>query len=141
MDGTISRTFSFCAAHRIEGHPKCGRLHGHNYEVEVTLQGKVVPQTGMILDFGYVDQVVKPLVDALDHRYLVSNGNLSAGDPYAKIAMDNGDIYMVDMPATTAEYLAAFIHSRVCNKLNWTRDQCQVTVRETPRNKASYFGE
>ena len=141
MDGTISRTFTFCAAHRIEGHPKCGRLHGHNYEVEVVLQGKVSPETGMIIDFGDVDAELKPVIDAMDHRYLVSNGNLNAKDPYAKIAMDTGDMYRLAYPASTAEYIAAYIHERVCTKLHWTSDRCQVTVQETPRNKATYYGE
>jgi 6-pyruvoyltetrahydropterin/6-carboxytetrahydropterin synthase len=38
---TIAKRFAFSASHVIGGlsvdHP-CGRLHGHNYEVEVSLQ-------------------------------------------------------------------------------------------------------
>jgi len=28
----------FSAAHRIEGHPRCGRIHGHNYRVCIWLR-------------------------------------------------------------------------------------------------------
>ena len=37
---SISKQFHFCASHIIEGVPEghpCGRLHGHNYVVELVL--------------------------------------------------------------------------------------------------------
>lgn len=138
MQGIIKREFWFSSAHRIEGHPKCGRMHGHNYRVTVTLQGAINNDTGMVIDFGLVDEMVKPIIDAMDHRYIVSNGNLNAKDPYADVAMELGDDFQMPFPQSTAEFMAAFLHDRICNKLHWTRDLCQVDVQETPRNEATY---
>src|SRR4051812_26893989 len=69
----IFKEFTFEAAHLLpyvpEGH-KCGRLHGHSYRVEVHLSGEVDPLLGWIVDFADVKDVVKPIIDRLDHYYL-----------------------------------------------------------------------
>jgi len=107
----ISRAYWFSAAHRIENHPKCGRLHGHNYKVVVTLGGDTLPSDGMLLDFGAVDKIVKPIIDGLlDHRYLVSASNVAAHDPYLKASEESpdheADICMLHTPTSTAEDIA-----------------------------------
>lgn len=56
----------FAAAHFIEKHPKCGKLHGHNWRVRLTLEG-YVEDNGMIVDFGEV----KRWVDVtFDHMFI-----------------------------------------------------------------------
>src|SRR5215467_5465232 len=50
-------------AHFLPGHPKCGRLHGHTYKVEVTIEGQ--PKDGMIIDFADLKQTLR---DALTHE-------------------------------------------------------------------------
>jgi 6-pyruvoyltetrahydropterin/6-carboxytetrahydropterin synthase len=52
-------------AHSLAGHPKCGRLHGHTYKVEVAIEGK--PVDGMIIDFGDLKQVVWEVLADYDH--------------------------------------------------------------------------
>jgi 6-pyruvoyltetrahydropterin/6-carboxytetrahydropterin synthase len=55
----------FAAAHIIAGHPKCGRMHGHNY----TLLAKVYGQSEEWLDFEEIKRTVDQLVDSkYDHR-------------------------------------------------------------------------
>jgi 6-pyruvoyltetrahydropterin/6-carboxytetrahydropterin synthase len=82
----------FSAAHTIKGHPKCGRMHGHNYRVLVTLTANTLNKNGMIVDFSDVKKVVERVVDKFDHVYL-------------------NDVLKVD--TVTAEYLAKYI----CDKL------------------------
>jgi 6-pyruvoyltetrahydropterin/6-carboxytetrahydropterin synthase len=69
---TITRRYHFEAAHWLplvpEGH-KCKRMHGHNYEIEVTVEGAVMAN-GFIIDFWDLDKVVEPLVQMIDHRAL-----------------------------------------------------------------------
>ncbi len=49
----------------------CSSEHGHNYVVEVTLEGDVDPDTGMIANLKDVDAVLKrELISAVDHRHL-----------------------------------------------------------------------
>lgn len=51
----ISKRFGFSASHIIEGLPEghqCGRLHGHNYEVELILQAETLNSVGFVVDYG-----------------------------------------------------------------------------------------
>ncbi len=47
---------------------KCARPHGHTYKLTVEISGEIAPQTGMILNYFELDEIVKPIVDdELDH--------------------------------------------------------------------------
>jgi len=139
---TISRTYTFSAAHRIEGHPKCGRLHGHNYKVTVDLSGEILPEDGMLLDFGALDKICKPYFDeTYDHRYLVSKQNIRTFDPYfiQGSRQRPQDICVLDCETSTAEELAKQIFDHLSSSLNSTRLQVsRVAVEETERNTAYY---
>ncbi len=136
----IQRDFTFCAAHRIEGHPKCGRLHGHNYKVQITLEDDAVDDRGMVLDFGKLDEIMKPKIDAMDHRYLVSQANTRARDPYAEVARSQGHAFMLGIQHSTAELLAQLIHLWAYTELNIPPEWVTVSVEETPRNRAVFTG-
>lgn len=136
----ITRDFSFSAAHRIEGHPKCGRLHGHNYAVTVVLDGPVGAD-GMVIDFGHVDQLVKPIIDGeLDHRYLVSRSNVNAGDPYAEIALRNDDGVNLPINATSAECLAEYLAGRIAVVIakHYSGINVGIRVKETDKSVAIF---
>ena len=69
----LYKDFRFEAAHLLpkvpQGH-KCARLHGHSYQVRITIEGEVNPQTGWIMDFDVIQQAFEPLLEQLDHHYL-----------------------------------------------------------------------
>lgn len=45
--------------------------HGHNYELEVTVEGPVNPETGMIVDMKVLKELVNEwIVDRVDHKHL-----------------------------------------------------------------------
>ena len=70
---TISKTFDFDAAHRLDRLPpehKCYRLHGHTYRVEIRVRGEPGGRLGMVVDYADIAAAWKPIHDALDHRYL-----------------------------------------------------------------------
>ena len=68
----VRRRFRFEAAHRLPEHPgKCRELHGHSFELVVTVDRPVDPASGLALDFGTLRRVVDEwIVTELDHRYL-----------------------------------------------------------------------
>lgn len=139
----ISRLYSFAAAHRIEGHPKCGRLHGHNYEVIVEIGMPQTGKNGMVLDYGDMDKILKPEIDAFDHRYLVSESNVRAGDTYAALADQKGDSIHLGTEASTAEHLAKLIHTVVQEALTDAdilviRDSIRITVKESAKSSATF---
>ncbi len=55
-------------AHFLPDHPKCGRVHGHTYKVEVAIEGK--KESGMILDFADLRQAIRGVLGEYDHRSL-----------------------------------------------------------------------
>lgn len=70
---TISKTFDFDAAHRLDRLPpehKCHRLHGHTYRVEIRLRGEPGRRLGMLIDYADIAAAWRPLHDLLDHRLL-----------------------------------------------------------------------
>ena len=140
---SISKQYGFSAAHRIEGHPKCGRMHGHNYLVTVELEG-LVATDGMVLDYNILDEVAKPIIDAMDHRYLVSRSNRDNDDPYLLAAIHSGlhagDIYDVPKDATTAERLAEYFAGLLLSALSRevALTALTITVKESDKTSATF---
>jgi 6-pyruvoyltetrahydropterin/6-carboxytetrahydropterin synthase len=78
----LTKRVEFCAAHRY-GNPRwsaednarvfgpCGNLHGHNYVLEVTIQGKPAPETGMVMDLKVLKEVItERVMNRFDHKNL-----------------------------------------------------------------------
>jgi 6-pyruvoyltetrahydropterin/6-carboxytetrahydropterin synthase len=136
----VIKSYDFCAAHRLEGHPKCSRLHGHNYHVEVTVGGQGVAG-GMLIDFGEVKAALKEICEPWDHRYLVSQDNINSEDPYWMYSKD-GHVVELSLDQSTAESLAKLIYDRMSTHLlPWGVHVIQVAVDETPSSRAVYREE
>lgn len=73
MTYKISKEFHFSASHQlhglVDGHP-CGRVHGHNYVIRVTLTGDTLNDDGFLLDYNDMAPFGRWLDDTLDHRHL-----------------------------------------------------------------------
>jgi 6-pyruvoyltetrahydropterin/6-carboxytetrahydropterin synthase len=69
----ISKEFHFSASHQLhglsEGHP-CGRVHGHNYIVRISLQSETVDEHGFVVDYNDLKAFGEWLDGALDHQHL-----------------------------------------------------------------------
>ena len=77
----VTKKFKFETGHALYGHDgKCKNIHGHSYQLEVTVQGKPIadknnPKYGMVIDFSDLKEIVKKeIVDEFDHA-TVFNGN------------------------------------------------------------------
>jgi queuosine biosynthesis protein QueD len=139
---TISRQYTFAAAHRLEGHPKCGRLHGHNYDVVVELTSNELTLGSWVMDYAQLDAVVKPIVEELDHRYIVSHENLKLLDPYASLAMDRGDAVTMSVDRSTVECMSKWFADEVTAALKFTGADwfldVAITMRESPKSTCTY---
>lgn len=81
---TVTRRLRFNAAHRVHNpelsdaentalYGKCNNpnWHGHNYALEVSVEGDVDPVSGYVVDLGTVRAIVeREVIDRLDHRNL-----------------------------------------------------------------------
>ncbi len=80
----FTRRYRFSAAHRLHAsgfsdeenarlYGKCNNPlgHGHNYTLEVTVAGRVDPDTGMVCDLGLLDSLVqREVLDRFDEVHL-----------------------------------------------------------------------
>jgi 6-pyruvoyltetrahydropterin/6-carboxytetrahydropterin synthase len=61
----------FSSGHYLRNYKgKCENPHGHNYKVRVTLAGATLDEAGLLLDFKLLKQVLRPIVDRIDHQML-----------------------------------------------------------------------
>ena len=80
----VNRRYHFSASHRLhvaafgeeQNQAMCGKCnnpfgHGHNYALEVTVEGEIDPQTGRAVSLQQLDAVVgRSVLGRYDHRYL-----------------------------------------------------------------------
>ena len=67
----IAKEFRWEMGHRLSFHNgKCVNLHGHSYKLIVEFEG-TVDGNGMLMDYYDVKTVVSPIVDKLDHAFMV----------------------------------------------------------------------
>jgi len=69
----IFKQFTFDSAHSLpnvpEGH-KCKRVHGHTYRLKVFVEGPLEENLDWVMDFTDIKDIVKPVVNQLDHYYM-----------------------------------------------------------------------
>ncbi len=71
----IAKDFHWEMGHRLPEHfGKCKNIHGHSYKMIVEIEGDV-QQSGMIMDYYDLKKIVNPVVDELDHAFMVFDGD------------------------------------------------------------------
>lgn len=106
---TISKDIKFDCAHMLSNYEgKCANLHGHTYHGTVTLEGDIDPETGMLIDYNRI----KDIVDEFDHAIVFSDFK-ERGDAETNLwlwANDNQMKYVtVPDGKSTAENMATMI--------------------------------
>lgn len=132
---TVSRKAHFNAAHRLfrkdwsdekneQVFGKCSNpnYHGHNYELIVSVTGRIDRETGFVMDMKILKDLIKNEVeDAFDHKNL------------------NVEVEDFKNLNPTAENIAVVIYQKIKPKLKPSID-LEITLYETPRNFVTYSG-
>lgn len=114
----------FSSGHYLrEYYGKCENPHGHNYRVLVTLAGNELEPNGLLLDFKILKDVLRPVVDYLDHKMINDLEPFTTVNPSA----ENLAKYFFD---ETNERLDEVTKGRV-----WVKS---ATIFETPTSQATY---
>ena len=133
----VTRRLHFSAAHRLErpgwsdernravfGLCANPNWHGHNYELDVTVEGEVDPETGFVMDLKVLKELVESrVVDDLDHRNL------------------NLDVPWLEGVNPTTEQLVVGIWRRLEGSLPGAGRLVKLVLWETPRNYVEYSGD
>jgi 6-pyruvoyltetrahydropterin/6-carboxytetrahydropterin synthase len=115
----------FSSGHYLRNyHGKCENPHGHNYKVRVTLSGKELDTSGLLLDFKLLKQVMRPVIDRIDHQMLNELAPFTELNPSA----ENIAKYFYDQTnAQLAEMTAGRVRVKDC------------TIWETDTTTATYY--
>ena len=133
----VTRRLHFSAAHRLyrpdwsdarnaEVFGDCANphWHGHNYEVDVTVEGEIDPETGYVMDLKHLrDQVEERVLADVDHRNL------------------NVEVPWLQGVNPTTENLVVAIWKRIADGLPEGVRLERIVLWETPRNSVEYSGE
>ncbi len=66
---SVEETFS--SGHALRGYKgKCENPHGHNYRVQVTLEGPQLDKIGLLVDFTHLKEVMRTIIKRVDHQFL-----------------------------------------------------------------------
>lgn len=118
MKVKLTKLFRFEASHCLDHLPKehvCNHMHGHSYRVKVEVSGEVDQDTGFLIDYSDIKEIVQPIIDQLDHGHL-------------------NDIEGLEI--TSAEYLAAWLWDKIKPKLT---QLSKITIYETDSTSCEYY--
>lgn len=135
----ITRREEFSASHRLDNpalSPEenerifgiCNNPHGHghNYELEVTVEGPVSSETGMVMNLNeLMDVVMQRIVRRVDHKHL------------------NHDVPFLQGMVPTAENVAVAIWKELETELERLSDACRLSrirLYESRNNFVEYRG-
>lgn len=129
----ITKVFKFCAAHQY-GHADWSdeknrevfgadaRLHGHNYELEVTVTGEINDETGFIVDLGELKRIVnEKVVSIIDHSTIEK------------------DIPWFRGKQPSTELMVIWMWEQIASQLKETSLH-RIRLRETPTIYTDYYG-
>lgn len=133
----VTRRVHFSAAHRLQsdalsasenarvfGLCNSPNYHGHNYELDITVEGEVDPTTGYVVDLGALRDIAESEVLAdLDHRNL------------------NLDVEWLRDVIPSTENLVVRIWHRLVDQIPERGRLVRLVLWETPRNYAEYGGD
>ncbi|MBL7923622.1 MAG: 6-carboxytetrahydropterin synthase [Bacteroidia bacterium] len=134
----ITRKERFNAAHKLfrqewsdeknmEVFGKCSNpnWHGHNYDLYVTVKGKINRETGFVIDLKFLSKLIKEMViDKLDHKNVNLDVDFMAG------RMASTEV----LAETIWQQLEAPIRSQGCQLHS-------IKLYETENNYVEYFGD
>ena len=129
---SLSASYDIYAAHRLHRpdwsekknravYGNCADLHGHQYKIEITLEGEINPDTGMLINGYDVDGIFrKKILKKIDHKYL------------------NKDVPFFKKNPPTAEWIAAWVFGELQSLFPQRCCLTKVRVYETPNLYAEF---
>lgn len=137
---SATRRIGIDAGHRVTRHEsKCRHVHGHRYEVEVTVEAPELDHAGRVVDFGRLKDVVGGwLLERLDHGYIAA--------PWDAVGthLEEQGLKVYRMPEgrePTAENIARLVLAVAQELLGEPFTVVHVRVYETPSCWADAFAE
>jgi 6-pyruvoyltetrahydropterin/6-carboxytetrahydropterin synthase len=141
----VTKEFRFESAHALMGYDgPCKNVHGHSYELSVTVIGSPVSddasvKLGMVMDFGDLKKIIKKqIVDPFDHALLLNSKVsheeiLKFGEPFTNVVL-------LPYQPTSENFLLDFAR-RIGDLLPREVKLHSMRLRETANSYAEWFAE
>lgn len=91
----IEKKYHFYAAHRNKaGGEKCGRIHGHTYNVKCYFKFEQMNESGITCLFSDIDKLVEPVIKSYCHWFIIYEQDLLveilelANEPIKKVPFE-----------------------------------------------------
>jgi 6-pyruvoyltetrahydropterin/6-carboxytetrahydropterin synthase len=140
----LTKEFKFEMAHALKGYDGlCRNIHGHSYELLVTITGIPVMDSsssklGMVMDFGDLKKIVrKYIVDEFDHALVL---NRESADEFNADVEMFGRTILVDYQPTSENLLIDFA-SRLKTLMPVNVKLHHLLLRETVTSYAEWYAE
>lgn len=129
----ITKVYRYCAAHQYynddwdvdKNRDVFGidsKIHGHNYELHVTVSGEIDPNTGWIVNLGDLNTIVKRnVLDIFDHAQIEK------------------DIPWFKGKQPSSEHMVRFIWQEIAKDLT-NVTLIRIRLHETPTIYTDYYG-
>ena len=118
----VSVEESFAAGHALRQYKgKCENVHGHNYKVRITIEGRELDSIGLLVDFVEIKRLMRAAIEYLDHRFI-------------------NDLPPFDVLNPSAENMAKYFYDEISRGLDGQRGIriAEVKIWETDTTSASY---
>lgn len=140
----ITKEFKFETAHALNGYDGlCKHIHGHSYELMVTVIGDPIedntsPKLGMVMDFGDLKKIVREeIVDQMDHALVLNKSSEEANNLVGRDEMFNR-VMIVDYQPTSENMLVDFA-ARIQPRFAEGIKLHSMFLRETVTSYAEWF--
>ena len=129
----IAKEFRWEMGHRLPDHfGKCKNIHGHSYKMLVEFSGEL-DKSGMIIDYYDVEKIINPVIEKLDHAFMVNKNDKVVLDFLEK--MDSKRV-VVNFEST-AENICKYLLNEVSKtSLPENVKEIKVRVQETTEDYA-----
>lgn len=136
----LTKIFHFETAHALHGYAgACKNIHGHSYELHVTVSSvndyqNYIPAPGFMIDFKEIKKLVNILVvEKFDHKVILSKDFLSENPSF--LSQENLVIFEAE---PTAENLLIYILSNIQKDLPSNIQLVKLKLYETNDSYAEW---
>ena len=92
-----AKEFRWEMGHRLPDHfGLCKNIHGHSYKMIIEFEGDLNEQ-GMVIDYYDVEKIINPLIEKLDHSFMVNENDKAVIEFLEKMKSKN---VLVDFEST-----------------------------------------
>lgn len=120
----VAKEFKWEMGHRLPEHfGNCKNIHGHSYKMIIEFEGEL-NKNEMIIDFYDIDKIIKPLIEKLDHAFMVNENDKEVVEFLEKI---KSKMLVVDFNSTV-ENICKFVLKEI-RKFKLPSNISSVSVR------------